>query len=316
MLPRLGIGFGYWNDMKASHWPSFDELLIMDWNKLSLDQQMRHWYEPSYHPSLMPLLRYHFPGIETIDRSYSQALQDIFILTLLNGKTNGTYLEIGCFHPTKINNTRLLEDFGWTGVSIDSWPQMQTFWQEKRPNSTFILHDAFDIDYNKLVDQYSLPDQIDFLQTDVDAGELDIVLLERVLLTGRRFSIIMFEHNLFLGSSYEKIASTKLLEEHGYQKIVDNIACKDFGREKFVAFEDWWVDPSAVSSDIINKFMTLGQDLVHPLNLLCIPESIDYLMHPVWKQKNIWKPFEKTSLIVADGIAKTYNLDSNTDSNT
>ena len=62
--------------------------------------------------------------------------------------------------------------------------------------------------------------------------------------------------------------------------------------------------------------MTLGQDLVHPLNLLCIPESIDYLMHPVWKQKNIWKPFEKTSLIVADGIAKTYNLDSNTDSNT
>lgn len=288
MLPRLGIGFDYWNDMKAPHWPDFETLVKMDWNELSDDQKRRHWFDPSYHPSLLPLLRHHFPGVETIDRSYSQALQDIFILTFLNGKINGTYLEIGCFHPTKISNTRLLEDFGWTGVSIDKCTEMQTFWKEKRPDSVFVLADAFDIDYNKLVEQYSLPDQIDFLQTDVDCREMDIELLERVLLTGRKFSIIMFEHNLFFGSTYEKTASATLLEKYGYQKVVDNVVCKDFGLGEFVAFEDWWIDPTVIDRNIINKFMTLGQEMVHPLNLLCGPGSIDHLMEPVWKQKDIW----------------------------
>jgi hypothetical protein len=289
MQTRLGIGPDFWHDMKAPHWPDFDTLIKMDWDELTEDQQRRHWFEPSYHPSLLPLLRHKFPGIEIIDRSYSQALQDIFILTFLNGKTNGTYLEIGCFHPTKINNTRLLEDFGWSGVSIDQSKAVAPLWAQIRPNSTFILADAFDIDYNKLVGQYNLPDQIDFLQTDVDSQEMDVELLERVLLTGRKFSVIMFEHNLFLGSTNEKTASATLLEKYGYQKIVDNLACKSFGQDKFVAFEDWWIDPSVVDQNLIKKFITLGKDQIHPLELLCEPGSIDWLMEPVWKQKDIWK---------------------------
>lgn len=289
MLPRLGTGIDYWNTMKAPYWPSFDNLVKMNWDELSLDQKQRHWYEPSYHPSLFPLLRHQFPGIEIINGSYSQALQDVFILTFLNGKTNGTYLEIGCFHPTKINNTRLLEDFGWRGVSIDKWADMQLLWQQTRPNSIFILEDAFKIDYNKLINDHNLPEQIDFLQTDVDSGELDIELLEKVLYTGRKFSVIMFEHNIFLGSNFEKVESAKLLEKFGYQKVVDNIVCKDFGQEKFVAFEDWWVDPKVVDANIVNKFKTLDIEAIHPLNLLCLPNSIDHLMEPVWSQKDIWK---------------------------
>jgi hypothetical protein len=40
-------------------------------------------------------LKIKFPGSEEIERNYSEAYQDMFVLTMLNGKKEGTYLEIG-----------------------------------------------------------------------------------------------------------------------------------------------------------------------------------------------------------------------------
>ena len=36
--------------------------------------------------------------------SYSQCGQDLFVINLLN-KDNGTFLDLGCYLPKKINNT-------------------------------------------------------------------------------------------------------------------------------------------------------------------------------------------------------------------
>ena len=43
-------------------------------------------------------LVYKFNLSENIERNYSQMLQDIFVLTVLNGKSTGTYVEIGSSH--------------------------------------------------------------------------------------------------------------------------------------------------------------------------------------------------------------------------
>lgn len=286
--PRLGIGPDYWVDIKAPNWPDFDDLIDLDWQDFDEDMRHRHWYDPSYHPSLYPFVRHPFPGMDQIDRSYSQALQDIFILTFLDGKRNGTYLEIGCYHPTKINNTKLLTEFGWSGVSIDWWPDATMLWEDLRPDSSFMLADARKIDYNKLLDDHAMTDRIDFLQIDIDTK--NSVLLSKVLQTGRKFSVIMFEHDLYAGNEDEKIRSTQLLEEQGYKKIIENICCKDFRADQFVAFEDWWIDPTVIDNNIFDKFFTTGKDKVHPLDLLCVPGSVDHLMEPVWNQKDIWKP--------------------------
>jgi len=40
-------------------------------------------------------LRYSFDGYEVIEKNYSQVFQDIFVLSILNGKKKGTFLEIG-----------------------------------------------------------------------------------------------------------------------------------------------------------------------------------------------------------------------------
>ena len=51
-----------------------------------------------YHSVNLSSLKYQFPGIDMIENNYSQAFQDMFVLTMLNGKRNGTYVEIGGDH--------------------------------------------------------------------------------------------------------------------------------------------------------------------------------------------------------------------------
>ena len=49
------------------------------------------------------------PGYETIEKNFSQAFQDLFVLTMLNGKKNGIFIEIGAYNGQEISNTFLLE---------------------------------------------------------------------------------------------------------------------------------------------------------------------------------------------------------------
>lgn len=50
---------------------------------------------------------------------YSQYKEDIFALKYFKNKNSGFYVDVGCHHPTRINNTFLLYKRGWRGVNID-----------------------------------------------------------------------------------------------------------------------------------------------------------------------------------------------------
>jgi FkbM family methyltransferase len=52
-------------------------------------------------------------------KSYSQFNDDIFIKKFFKNKYNGIYIDIGCHHPFKLNNTYLLHKNGWSGLNID-----------------------------------------------------------------------------------------------------------------------------------------------------------------------------------------------------
>ena len=65
----------------------------------------------------------------------SQAGQDLFVVAMLGGSKNKTFLEIGAGDPDYMSNTYLLEkEFGFSGVAIDindwhkeSWPRKEKF---------------------------------------------------------------------------------------------------------------------------------------------------------------------------------------------
>ena len=67
-------------------------------------------------------------------KSQSQFGEDIKILELFSKSKKGTYLDLGCFHPIRQNNTYLLYKLGWNGINIDLNPLSIDLFNVARPN--------------------------------------------------------------------------------------------------------------------------------------------------------------------------------------
>lgn len=185
-------------------------------------------------------LKYRFDGDETVQRNFSQAFQDMFVLTMLDGKRNGFYLEIGGALPQDINNTYLLETaFGWRGLSVERDPGLASAYNALRHNKT-LQKDALQIDYTEWLKD--APEQIDYLSIDIEPAKQTLAALRKVLEAPHRFSVITYETDLY--QSPDGLPSRKILESSGYQMVVKNISTNQN------AFEDWWVDPSVVPESV------------------------------------------------------------------
>ncbi len=64
----------------------------------------------------------------------SQFGEDKKIIKLFKEKKNGTYLDLGCFHPIRQNNTYLFHKLGWKGINIDLNPVSIELFNIARPN--------------------------------------------------------------------------------------------------------------------------------------------------------------------------------------
>ena len=53
-------------------------------------------------------------------KSYSLSNIDVVIDYIFKGIKKGIYIDIGCNHPIKHNNTYLLHKRGWRGINVDS----------------------------------------------------------------------------------------------------------------------------------------------------------------------------------------------------
>jgi hypothetical protein len=85
--------------------------------------------------------------------SNSKENQDLFVLSVLDKKINGTYVEIGGGLGTQENNTYLLEtEYGWRGFSIEYVPWIaETHSVRKNP---CLCIDATNADYDKLFNKF------------------------------------------------------------------------------------------------------------------------------------------------------------------
>ena len=146
--------------------------------------------------------------------SYSFGGVDLLILNIFKNQKKGYYLDIGCAHPIKNNNTYLLYKKGWNGINIDldkenidlfnSYRKRDFnvtaavsdkegeadlyFYHNKsalntisKQNADFQQADISSIkkiktqSINKILENSPFKDQkIDFLSVDVEGSELDI----------------------------------------------------------------------------------------------------------------------------------------------
>jgi hypothetical protein len=161
---------------------------------------------------------------------YSQAGQDRWVLAM--HPQPGSYLEIGASHPTLINNTYLLEQNGWQGVSFDIDPQNQQLWQQQRKNP-LIITDALKFDWVSFCD---LPFVTDYLQIDIDPPAQSFEVLQRIIETGAEFKLITFEHDAYTDGGVVRATSREYLTKHGYTLHTADVSTQG------MVFEDWWVN--------------------------------------------------------------------------
>jgi hypothetical protein len=197
-------------------------------------------------------LRNQFPGSENLTYNYSQADQDIFVLSILNGKCNGTYLEIGCGDEFNINNTALLETkFEWTGVSIDTHKLYADTWTRQNPIETA---NGITVDYLDLLQRHNISaTNLDYLSIDCDPPDQTLCILKCLPLDKIRFAVITFEHDCYAHGPDVKNKSRAYLESYGYQLVVSNISDCGLARD----FEDWWVHPELVDSAMVSMHTDL-----------------------------------------------------------
>lgn len=180
--------------------------------------------------------------------SNSREHQDLVILSILNKKRQGTYVEVGANHYMQDSNTYLLEkSFDWRGVSFEMNKHLCDEFNKNRTNPC-VSGDATRVDYEKIFQQYSLPVHIDFLQLDIDPHQQTLKALKRIPFNQRTFSFITYEHDAYRGGKQERIDSRNILQELGYTLLLQDVM------HAGVSFEDWYINKEYMPNDAYKAF--------------------------------------------------------------
>lgn len=204
-----------------------------------------HTFVPNYmgkHTAIVRKLRetheitYDYPFVWTNYKSkvgsLSQVGQDLFALSMFPEDYKGTFLDVGCNLPDKINNTLLLEQKGWDGFSLDIVDYSE---QWKSRKSKFICANALSYSYKEL------PKTIDYLSLDVEGTGIRFQALKRLIDLGFDFKVITIEHDAYRGfDKQERQPQRQLLQQRGYQLVFPDV------HHNGCAFEDWWINPKYI----------------------------------------------------------------------
>jgi hypothetical protein len=187
----------------------------------------------------------------------SQMKQDRFVAALLDGKRDGTFVDIGAGHPEQISNTVVLErEFGWRGLCCDI-----AHYDELRAHrpTAIVMKDALVPTTRDWADHFlsverileheqraahpwswskmkTLTGWIDYLSLDLEPPELTIEVLLR-LPADYKFRVATVEHDEYRdenGPLRKELVRT-LMAWRGYL-LVAEIGAKDYGPIK-----DWFI---------------------------------------------------------------------------
>jgi hypothetical protein len=186
-----------------------------------------------------------------------QALQDLFVTTILKQKRNGMFVEIGSNHPITHNNTYVLESvYNWKGLMVEYDGEFERLYKHIRPNSIYVIQDARTVPYREILDTNHFPANIDYLQIDLDVDNkstLDtLMVLESTVFDAYKFATVTFEHDIYRGDFYNTRAlSREIFARRGYELVFPDVAV--FWQGKNEPFEDWYVHPELVDMDFVNR---------------------------------------------------------------
>ena len=250
-----GYNKGKLNESKQIYFDLLNNYSINEYYKNIIENNLKHFPGPyhipiQYKKEKYNKLKYKFVNSEKIKTNYSQIYQDMFVLSMYNGKKEGKYLEIGSGDPIYGNNTYLLEkDFNWSGISIDINKNSCNCFIEKRNNECLNVN-ALECNYETLLNKYG--DIIDYLQLDCDPPNITYSILLKIPFDKIKFGVITYEHDYYNDKTKShRQKSRNYLNSKGYKLIVGNISPDKNNNP----FEDWWIHPDLIDESIYNNFI-------------------------------------------------------------
>ena len=182
-----------------------------------------------------------------------QILQDKYVLTMLNYKNNGYFIEVGSNDPININNTYNLEKhFNWRGIMIEYDDKWLEYYKVNRQNSIHIINDATKIDYKTLFNTYQVPFNVDYLQIDLEVkngSTLETLKkFDDEIFNKYKFATVTFEHDIYEAPSMTRTQSREIFLNRGYYNVLSDVSNENN------PFEDWYVHPDLVDMNIVRSF--------------------------------------------------------------
>lgn len=214
----------------------------------------------TYTSDMKSKLRFDFDN-NKVSRNFSQALQDMFVLSVLNGKSAGTFLEIGAHDPVECSNTNLLEhSYGWSGMSFDILDLSGRF--SSRPKTKFVCADAINYDYRTGLKANYDTNRIDYLSLDIEPNYNTLACLKNLPHDSYRFSVITYETDVYDPSQSKennesvRRESREFLKGLGYALVNGNVSNLDNEHP----FEDWYIDSTFFDRSVIEKFTRISDE--------------------------------------------------------
>lgn len=181
-----------------------------------------------------------------------QSNQDEFVIKLLNYKKNGYFLEIGSNHPININNTYVLEkEYNWNGLMVEYDKNFESLYKQHR-SSNYIIQDATKVNYEDLFKKYNFPNNMDYLQIDLEVSNNSTLqtleLLNDTIMKNYTFNVVTFEHDIYSGNYFNtRQRSREIFDNNNYIRVFSDV--KNGGNP----YEDWYVHSSFSNIELINK---------------------------------------------------------------
>ena len=242
------ITYGYQDNAAYALKMPVNLLDKLEWEDVNQSIEKVTWHEPLiYSKTDYNNFKFKFKGLKNILQNYSQCYQDLFVLYILKGKKKGTYLEIGAGKPFYGNNTALLKEFNWSGISLEINQSLIDQWLIERPNDIILNEDATNVDFNKIYNN-NLPKSIDYLQLDIDPSSNTYKALKNVPFDQIQFNVITYEHDYYVDNSKYRLKSREFLKEKNYILIASNIS-----PDNHSPFEDWYVHKNYYNNSISNN---------------------------------------------------------------
>ena len=161
--------------------------------------------------------------------SYSMDGEDLFLNNYFKDKTNGFYVDVGCYHPIHRNNTYLLYKKGWHGVNIDIQKFSIDLFNHLRPkdlNYNFAVsnkNEIVEMFYQKKLSQLSTIEEkqsLKVFQGDIKKLKIQSLTLDSILEKTNSNNI-----KLDLLDIDVEGADLKVLEGFSIQKFKPELVC-------------------------------------------------------------------------------------------